>query len=155
MRKVLVACLISLSSFLWAPVPVALMVLPTITACAGEGTLSQNVDEKGNMDLAPLVNVVCDRHDEGVAGDTTLDEFGKSRALAESILMRNAFKQEKVDVAPIYDDAIQVLDRHDGYVNKSDRSPASKKLALLSSGNIRRTLNTAMKIPESKPTGGK
>lgn len=130
-----------------------LLALGLCASCT-TGELKQTESDDGTLSLAPLITIVCDRHDEGVTKDSTLSDTDRAAALADSILVRAAFKEKSVKVAPIADPLKRVLDRHDAYVDKSDSTPASKRMAKFSTANIRRTVNEALGVkppPVEKP----
>lgn len=133
--------------------PAATVILIALAICGScsTGELKQEEASDGSLSLAPLVTLVCDRHDEGVTKDSTLNDTDRAAALADSILVRAAFKDKNVKVAPIYDPLDRVLKRHDAYVDASPASPASKRMAKYSSANIRRTIDEALGKNEEKP----
>lgn len=120
-----------------------LALLALFQGCAA-GTLEQGEE----LRLKPLVDRVCDRHDRFVEADGSASVAEKAKWRRQSASFRAAFVSPTVKVAPIMDQAISVLDRHDTYVSEGDVPASTQRLALLSSANIRRTLEEATKRNE-------
>lgn len=126
------------------------MLILGLGACSTSTTLDNAGGKEGK-----LINLVCDAHDREVNADPTLDAPAKAEAIADSMLLREAFNGvEEPDAVPIFDRAMRVTQRLDSYVDKSTAiDPEFKRLMRDSTWNIRRTLHAAVRKPfaESRP----
>lgn len=113
---------------------IALSLLLVLAACG-----STTLDNSGGG-LTPTVAKIVIRHNAWVLADTALTPQIQDGYLAQSKALDVAFRANQIEVPPIYDVAIAVLNRHDAY---AVAVPESDPLDMVESRTVRLEIEAA------------
>jgi hypothetical protein len=147
-------------SFRLIPLLIPFLVIAACCSSCASTKIENEPDPKtGETPIGDgTVKYVVERHDDYITADGTLSDAEKAAALADSILVKGAFKNtlDEDAVKAVAEPLNRVISRHDAYVDADTKlSPSWKGLAKLQTRSLKRLVDKALGVEPAKPEPAK